>query len=162
MDGDDDFLRIVSSLDPPMQIVTASDGTERSGCLVGFATQCSIDPRRWFVCISKTNHTFRVARAARTLIVHHLRADQLDLARLFGSETDDTVDKFAHCAWHEGPDGTPILEGCDWIAGRIVLRVDVGDHFGHLLEVTGAGHEHPDAPQLGFQAVRDLRPGHPP
>jgi flavin reductase (DIM6/NTAB) family NADH-FMN oxidoreductase RutF len=158
---DDDFDRIVNSLDPPMQIVTAWDGTERSGCLAGFATQCSMEPRRWLVCISKVNHTFRVVQGARTLIVHHLRADQFELARLFGSETEDQIDKFARCQWRDGPDGTPILAGCDWIAGRVIANLDAGDHVAFLLDVTAAGHEHPDAPQLGFQAVRNLRPGHP-
>lgn len=159
--AEDAYAQIVGELDGPMVIVTAYDGTERSGCLVGFSTECSIAPRRWLVCISKVNHTFRVARGSRTLVVHLLRVDQLELARLFGSRTDDTVDKFSACAWREGPDGTPILAGCDWIAGRIIVRVDLGDHEGQVLEIGDAGHEHAEGPQLGFQAVRDLRPGHP-
>ena len=34
------------------------------------------------------------------------------LAELFGGETGDEVDKFARCAWHEGPEGVPMLDGC--------------------------------------------------
>ena len=157
----DVYREIVDTLDAPMVVVTACDGNERSGCLVGFATECSIAPPRWLVCISKVNHTLRVARAADTLIVHLLRTDQGDLARLFGSLTDDTVDKFAHCTCRDGPGGAPIIAGCDWIAGRVRERIDLGDHEGQLLDVFDAGHEHAEAPQLGFQAVRGLRPGHP-
>ena len=157
----DPFAQIVDSLDAPMLVVTACDGSERSGCLVGFATQCSIAPRRWLICISKSNHTFRVARATQTVVVHFLRVDQVELARLFGSQTEDVVDKFARCAWRDGPGGAPILAGCDWIAGRVLERIDLGDHEGQLLGVFDAGHEHADAPQLGFQAVRGLPPGHP-
>jgi flavin reductase (DIM6/NTAB) family NADH-FMN oxidoreductase RutF len=154
------FDAVTGSLDAPMVIVTASDGRERSGCLVGFSTQCSIDPCRWLVCISKANHTLRVAAGARTLAVHPLRADQLDLARLFGAVTEDAVDKFVRCGWHDGPDGAPILSGCDWLAGTILERIDLGDHVGHLVAITGVGHDHPDAPQLGYQAVRGISPGH--
>jgi flavin reductase (DIM6/NTAB) family NADH-FMN oxidoreductase RutF len=155
------FDRLAGSLDAPTIVVTTTDGVERSGCLVGFHTQCSIEPPRWLVGISQENHTLRVARSARYLAVHLLRADQRALAELFGGATEDTVDKFARCAWRPGPGDVPILAGCDWLVGRIMLRVDLGDHEGHLLDVVDVGSEHAAAPQLGFQAVKDIRPGHP-
>jgi flavin reductase (DIM6/NTAB) family NADH-FMN oxidoreductase RutF len=160
----DAFARIVAEQDAPMAIVTAYDGRERSGCLVGFHTQCSIAPPRWLACISTLNHTYRVALAARRLAVHLLRADQHGLARIFGGETGDAIGaaaKFERCAWHPGPDGTPLLDGCDWIAGAILERVDLGDHVGHLLAIDAAGNDHPAARPLGFLRARDIRPGHP-
>jgi len=159
---DDVFDRILNTLDGPMAIVTAYDGTERSGCLVGFHTQCSLKPRRWLVCISKLNHTLRVARRSRALAVHLLRADQIELARLFGTTTEDEIDKFARCGWREGPGGVPILAGCDWIVGSVLERIDLGDHVGHLIAATEAGHEHADGPQLGYQLCRTIAAGHPP
>jgi flavin reductase (DIM6/NTAB) family NADH-FMN oxidoreductase RutF len=41
------FNAIVGSLEYPMFIVTARAGDERLGCLVGFATQTSIDLPRF-------------------------------------------------------------------------------------------------------------------
>jgi flavin reductase (DIM6/NTAB) family NADH-FMN oxidoreductase RutF len=158
----DAFARIVATLDAPMTIVTATDGSQLAGCLIGFETQCSMEPRRWLVCVSKVNATYAIARAASVLVVHLLRADQHALARLFGAETGFHADKFAHCAWRSGPGGTPILAGCDWIAGRVIERVDAGDHVAHLLDVIDAGQEHPaGSPDLGFQAARDIPPGNP-
>ena len=160
----DAFERICSTLDSAMAIVTAYDGRERSGCLIGFHTQCSIAPRRWLACISKANHTYGVASGARRLAVHVLRDDQHGLAQIFGGETEDAIapaTKFEQCAWHPAPDGTPILDGCDWFAGPILERVDLGDHVGHLIEITDAGNGHAGAPPLGFQATRDIHPGHP-
>ena len=55
------FQEMVAGLDIPMFVVTAASGGERSGCLVGFSTQTSIDPPRFLVCISRANHTFGVA-----------------------------------------------------------------------------------------------------
>src|SRR3954451_19397105 len=103
---------LIDELDYPMFIVTAAAGSDRAGCLVGFATQCSIDPPRFLVCLSDKNRTFRVARHARTLVVHLVPREATGLAELFGSETGDEVDKFARCAWSEGPDGTPVLDDC--------------------------------------------------
>jgi flavin reductase (DIM6/NTAB) family NADH-FMN oxidoreductase RutF len=158
------FAVLCESLDGPMAIVTAFDGRERSGCLVGFHTQCSIAPQRWLVCISKANHTFGVALGAERLSVHFLRNDQQALAELFGSVTDDVAPeiKFARSDWQADSFGTPILAGCDYITGRILERTDTGDHVAHVIEVEAAVRGHVAAPQLGFAAVRGMNPGHAP
>jgi flavin reductase (DIM6/NTAB) family NADH-FMN oxidoreductase RutF len=166
-DGDDgedgvehQFQRLVAGLDYPMFVLTAatSDG-ERSGCLIGFASQCSIHPPRFAVWVSEKNHTFTVARRAGALAVHALGGGQHDLAKLFGSETGDEIDKFARCAWHDGPAGAPVLEGvAGWFVGRVVERLRTGDHLGFVLEPIAA--EAYGTPSLGFQDVKDLEPGH--
>jgi flavin reductase (DIM6/NTAB) family NADH-FMN oxidoreductase RutF len=154
------FTEIAGSLDYPMFVVTAAANGHQSGCLVGFVTQCSIDPPRLVVCISKANRTYEISAHASTLVVHVLRSDQLDLARRFGENTGDDVDKFARERWRPGPDGVPVLEGCDWIAGHVLERVDLGDHVGHVVDVRASGREHAPAPQLGYQATSALSAGH--
>jgi flavin reductase (DIM6/NTAB) family NADH-FMN oxidoreductase RutF len=157
------FDCITARLDYPMTIVTVTDGHERSGCLVGFTTQCSLQPPRYLVGISKANHTHGVALKATTLVVHFPPVEHLDLARLFGEETGDEVDKFAQAAWHPGPDGqTPVLDDCPtWFAGRVLGTTDCGDHTGFLLEPTDASCPDEDWDMLGFQRAKDLEPGHP-
>jgi len=155
------FQSIVADLDYPMGIVTTTDGDQSAGCLVGFAAQCSIDPPLVMVWLSKHNHTTRVARGAQGLLVHFLSRSDGDLAALFGEQTGDEVDKFARCRWQPGPDGLPLLSDCSrWFAGRIVERLDTGDHVGHLVEPFAAATGDWSG-QLGFQSVKDLDPGHP-
>jgi flavin reductase (DIM6/NTAB) family NADH-FMN oxidoreductase RutF len=159
----DAFTRLSETTDTPMFVVTAASGGVRAGCLVGFATQCSIEPRRYLVCVSKTNRSFDVAQRARRLVVHVLRDGDLPLARLFGEETGRDIDKFARCRWHLTADGTPVLDDCDWFAGTIVERVDLGDHVGFVLDVPGEGTTtRTDRAQLGYQHVKDLQAGNPP
>jgi flavin reductase (DIM6/NTAB) family NADH-FMN oxidoreductase RutF len=154
------FQKLALELDPPMFIVTATDGRERSGCLIGFATQCSVDPSRFLACLSENNRTYRVAQGAELLAVHLVPSDAEDLAELFGSQTGDEVDKFARCDWHEGPGGVPVLDRCEnWFAGRILDRYDVGDHRAHLLEPIAADTDGGER-GLTFRRVRDLQPGH--
>jgi flavin reductase (DIM6/NTAB) family NADH-FMN oxidoreductase RutF len=162
-DGEAALHRLAAGLDSPMVIVTAvaPDG-RRAGCLVGFTTQCSIHPPRVLACISKANHTFPVATAAPRLAVHWLGDDDGGLAELFGSETGDEIDKFEDCAWQPGPGGVPILDGVKgWVAGPVVGRFDVGDHVAHVIDAEAGAAEEPHSDQLGFQAVKDLEPGHP-
>jgi flavin reductase (DIM6/NTAB) family NADH-FMN oxidoreductase RutF len=154
------FQKLALALDPPMFIVTTTDGRERSGCLIGFATQCSVDPPRFIACLSNKNHTFRVSEGAELLAVHLVPQGAKDLAELFGSETGDEIDKFEHCEWHEGPGGRPVLERCEnWFAGRILERIDVGDHRAHLLEPVAAETDGGER-GLTFRKVRDVDPGH--
>ena len=152
---------MVARLDYPMWVVTAAAGGERSGCLAGFVTQCSVEPAWFFVCISKKNHTLGVAARASSLGLHLLGEDQHDVAGVFGELTGDSADKFALVDWHEGATGAPLLSRCAaWVEGTVRERVDVGDHVGHLLEpAAGGGAGSPG--QLLFSGVRDLKPGHP-
>jgi flavin reductase (DIM6/NTAB) family NADH-FMN oxidoreductase RutF len=140
--------------------VVGADG-ERDGCLIGFATQCSIKPQRFITCISKENRTFDAVRSADAIVVHFLGAQQRELAELFGGETGDEVDKFELCAWSEGPFGIPVLDDVPgWFAGRILERFDAGDHVALLLDPVEA-EDRGGALDLGFQAVKPIDPGHP-
>ena len=155
------FEKLVSMLDYPMYVVTTRVGDQRAGCLVGFTSQVSIGPPRFLVGLSERNHTFRVAQRATHLAVHLLPRRHSELARLFGSETGDRTDKFARCAWREGPHGLPILDdAAGWFVGEVLSRDDLGDHIGFLLKPVD-GHAPQKFDQLvTFADVRDLEPGH--
>lgn len=119
----------------PMVIVTVASGGERDGCLVGYHSPVSISPRRYMVCLSGENRTYDLAIRADTLVVHHVETHQAGLARLFGEETGYEIDKFDRCEWERGPDGVPRLTDVEtWWAGRIIDRIDLGDHTGFVLE----------------------------
>ena len=154
------FEEIVADLDYPMFIATVAAGGEPSGCLVGFASQCSIDPARFLVCLSKKNHTFEVAQRSNYMAVHLVPGSQWELATLFGGATGDEVDKFNRCTWSPGPGGVPILEACpSWFGGPIVARIDAGDHVVHMVE-PDAGHKGENLPVLMFQRAQRIDPGH--
>jgi flavin reductase (DIM6/NTAB) family NADH-FMN oxidoreductase RutF len=162
--GEKALHRLAAALDSPMVIVTAAapDG-RRAGCLVGFSTQCSIHPPRVLACISKANHTFPVATEAPVLAIHWLADDDRELAELFGGETGDDVDKFQRWPWRPGPGAVPVLDGVKgWVAGPVVGRFDVGDHVAFVVDPELGAAEAPPAGQLGYQAVKDVDPGHEP
>ena len=153
------FNTLVGDLDYPMFIVTARAGAENVGCLVGFTTQTSIDPPRFLVCLSHTNHTFRAARECEHLGVHCVPAAAEELAELFGGETGDRTDKFARCAWHEGPEGVPLLDDCqNRFVGRVLWRQEAGDHDAFLLEPIAAEAGHQE--EFTFHRAKRIEPGH--
>lgn len=164
MSGSDAFEDIVGALNYPMFVVTtrADDGTgDLAGCLVGFASQTSINPPRFLVGLSKKNHTYRIAQQATHLVVHVLPRAHVATAELFGGTTGDDTDKFAQCTWDAGPMGLPILRDASaWFVGRILDRFDVGDHVGHLLEPTDGNASDMSTDWITFADVRDIEPGH--
>jgi flavin reductase (DIM6/NTAB) family NADH-FMN oxidoreductase RutF len=147
-----------------MTIVTTRAGDEVDGCLVGFSTQCSIEPLRQLVCLSVKNRTFELAQVASHLVMHALHDAPHDfaLARLFGEHTARDTDKFAQCRWTEGPGGVPVLDGLDWFAGPVVRRFDVGDHVAHIVDVTVGSAPRAHEPWLLLRDVLALDPGNPP
>jgi flavin reductase (DIM6/NTAB) family NADH-FMN oxidoreductase RutF len=161
------FPRLMAQLDYSMLVVTAaadsaSEEIERAGCLVGFATQVSIDPARFLVCISVKNHTFAVALRAPVFVVHFVPAEVEELAELFGGETGDEIDKFARCDWRPGPEGAPVICGLEnWFAGRVIDRLPFGDHHGFLLEPIEC-HGGPGTASFTFRRAKAIEPGHEP
>jgi flavin reductase (DIM6/NTAB) family NADH-FMN oxidoreductase RutF len=159
---DEAFEGLVGELDYPMMIVTAAAAGERGGCLVGFTTQASISPPRFAVLLSHKNRTYRIADRADHLGVHFLSKDGDDLAELFGSETGDEIDKLARTEWSEGPEGVPLLDRCrNRFVGRVLDRLDAGDHDLFLLEPVFSEHEHRVRP-FPFHRAKRIDPGHEP
>jgi flavin reductase (DIM6/NTAB) family NADH-FMN oxidoreductase RutF len=155
------FDQVVASANETMVVVTAAVGEDRAGCLVGFHSQTSIEPRRYTVWLSKANHTYRVALLASHLAVHFLRTADRDLAEVFGALSGDDIDKFARCDWDPGPDGVPLLRRCPnrLIVARGTMFDDGGDH----VAVSGppiAAHVENGFTPLRFADVRDVVPGH--
>jgi flavin reductase (DIM6/NTAB) family NADH-FMN oxidoreductase RutF len=155
------FERVATRLDFPMFIATTAVAGERAGCLVGFATQCSIDPARFLVCISDKNRTHRVLDGRTdAVVVHVVPSEAGHLVELFGGETGDDRDKFERCEWSAGPEGLPVLDECrSWFAGRIVDRIDLGDHVGRVLEPFDGRAEY-DGPAFPFSRAKRVEPGH--
>lgn len=159
--GSSTFPELVAELDYPLFIATTTVGEERSGCIVGFATQCSIHPPRFLLCLSDANRTFALAERANLLAVHLVPPDASGLVELFGGETDDEVDKFARCEWTPGPEGVPLLVECpNRFVGQVLARIPLGDHTGYVLEPTEISRGAKTG-AYGYQRAKSVEAGHP-
>jgi flavin reductase (DIM6/NTAB) family NADH-FMN oxidoreductase RutF len=159
--GADPFDQLMASADPAMVVVTTAAGDERSGCLVGFHAQSSIDPHGYAVWLSKANHTYGVALRATHLAVHFLTDADLALAKTFGTLTGDRVDKFDRVSWRRGPQGVPILSGCDHglVGRKVTVLDDGGDHVTITVDPVEVWSREPFTP-LRQSAVQDLTAAH--
>jgi flavin reductase (DIM6/NTAB) family NADH-FMN oxidoreductase RutF len=132
---DETFDDLMAMLDSPAFVVTTQSAGQPAGCLVGFATQISVEPPRFLVGLAKGSHTLGVANLSQHLAVHVLSRRHHALAELFGTQTGHQINKFDRCSWRAGPQGMPMLDDAiAWFVGRTVDRFDVGDHVAYLLE----------------------------
>lgn len=157
-----DLAPFFDRVDYPYYVVTVrAPDEEMSGCLAGFVTQCSIDPPNFLACVSRLNHTWGVAARSTAMGLHLLGADQVGLARLFGEETGDLVDKFASVDWRLGSTGAPLLvDVAVSMEGQILGHFPVGDHEAFLTRgVRSIAGAHPGL--LTFRGAPALTPGHP-
>jgi flavin reductase (DIM6/NTAB) family NADH-FMN oxidoreductase RutF len=161
--SDETLFRLTRMMNNAMLVVTTQADGHQSGCLVGFSTQVGINPPRFLVGMSQTNHTFRVAARSDHLAVHLLSRGDMNLAELFGGETDDEIDKFDQCAWHSGPEGMPILDDAvAWMVGKTLDRIDFGDHRGYVLQPVDGWYAENEKDVIHFSDVIDVEPGHDP
>jgi len=54
-----------------------------------------------------------------------------------------------------------ILEDCDWFAGTVLTRTDLGDHTGFLLAPTRGHVDATRGGQLGYSGADDIDAGQP-
>lgn len=158
---DDVVGSFVARSDHVMVAVSAMADDEVDACIVGFHCQCSIEPLRYAVWLSKANRTERLARRADRLVVHWLDADQRDLARRVGTVTaDDDPSKMRRVPF-ERHDGAAVLtEARRAVVFRIVHVHDDGDHRCYVVEPEEAVERPGGGEPLRFGAVRDLEAGH--
>jgi flavin reductase (DIM6/NTAB) family NADH-FMN oxidoreductase RutF len=148
--------------DPAMVVVTARSGERRGGCLVGFHSQCSIEPVRYAVWMSKANLTTEIVLDCTHIGVHFLTDADDELADLFGSETGDQVDKFSFISSTDGPHGVPTIDDLPnrFVARRTAVLEDESDHLCVIVEPLDIrALDSPGSP-LRTSAVADLQPGH--
>lgn len=157
-----DLSAFFARIDYPYYVVTVRSRDARmSGCLAGFVTQSSMHPPNFVVCISRVNHTFGVAQDSSAMGLHLLGSNQADLARLFGEETGDEVDKFASCDWRLGSTGAPMLvDSAVSMEANILGHDSAGDHEAFLVRgVRAVAGGHPGL--LTYRNAPPLDPGHP-
>jgi flavin reductase (DIM6/NTAB) family NADH-FMN oxidoreductase RutF len=155
------FDDLVGVMGGALVVVTTAIDDQVGGCLIGFHSQCSIEPSRYALWLSRANHTYRVAVFAEHLAVHVLGADDQAIAEHWGTLSDDTADKFAGVAWTRGPGGVPLLDACPrrFVARKRTVLDDGSDHVCFVVEPIEVQGSAGGAP-LRLSSIDALEPGH--
>lgn len=95
---------------------------------------------RLIVGIWKANYTHEFVTNSKSLAVHLLRNDQIDLVRSFGFYTGRDREKLENVKFSFGISGSPILEDAHSFADcRVINAMDAGDMTTFLVDVIDGG-----------------------
>ncbi|AZV78423.1 flavin reductase [Parasedimentitalea marina] len=108
-------------------VVTAHDN---DGAPLGFTansfTSVSLDPPMVLVCLASTSRNYDALVTADGFAVNILTENQIEISNTFARPVED---RFATVKWHNGPQGSPILDGVSsWFDCSMHKTVDAGDH----------------------------------
>ncbi|MCZ9880263.1 flavin reductase [Arthrobacter sp. B2a2-09] len=89
-------------------VVTTKEGETPKGLAANSYCSVSIEPPLVLICVQKTSSTYPALFSSSHLGINILGTAQHETVRVFASKA---VDKFADLDWHEGPKGSPLLDG---------------------------------------------------
>jgi flavin reductase (DIM6/NTAB) family NADH-FMN oxidoreductase RutF len=142
------FRDVLGSCPTSVAVITAQQGDERFGLVVGTFTSISLDPPLVGFFPGKGSATWaRIAETGR-FCANILSAEQVHICKHFSSKSED---KFAQVAHGSSPNGLPLIDGISaWVDCRIESVQEVGDHFLVVGAVEAIGHEGASSSPLVF------------
>jgi flavin reductase (DIM6/NTAB) family NADH-FMN oxidoreductase RutF len=93
-----------------VNIVCAAHDDKLGGLAVAWATQIGTD--HLLICVGSQSYTRELILASGAFGLSVLRADQLEISRLFGRCSSRDTNKFADVAYSLGETGSPLLDDC--------------------------------------------------
>lgn len=125
-------------LQAPVAVIGSAHGPAIGGLTAAWVSRISHDPAMLMVSIGHTRNTYELIRNSDYFSVSILCADQTDIARHFGMNSQRDIDKWAAMEHLLLNDSIPALTDC---ASRMLCEVKrkvvAGDHdcfFGEVIE----------------------------
>ncbi|RNE94585.1 flavin reductase family protein [Marichromatium sp. AB32] len=137
--------------DPPLWLVTASDGARRGGFIASSVTRASIvhEAPRLLLTVARHHHTWGLIERSGRAVLHLLHADDLEAVWRFALASGHHHDKFAGLEVARTPSGTPRYGAAlAWLDTEVEQRMEIGDRSVYLLAAHDAGHAGTAAPAL--------------
>lgn len=116
-------------------VVTTIDEHGRPrGLAVSAYASVSLDPPLVIVCVQKTSSSYPALFRSTNLGINILSSEQRDTLNVFASKSPD---KFATVTWHEGPKGSPLIDG-----SSASIEVEIKERFQALTHTIFIGRVH--------------------
>lgn len=131
-------------------VVTARMGRQRRGMTANSFTSVSLHPPLLLVCVDNGSSMHPLLEAADSFAVNILANDQREVSDVFARRGEGEA-VMNGVPFHDGPLGSPILEGVlAWAECRIEERYTGGDHTIVVGRVQAIAAERPSAGPLLF------------
>lgn len=128
--------QILDLITSPVSIVTSKAGEKINGMTVAWIAQVSLSPTLLMVAISPDRYTSELIHKSGVFAVSLLAAEQIEVARHFGSSSGRMADKFKGISYVTKVTGSPVLKDIyGYIDCKLVSDSKAGDHIIYVGEV---------------------------
>ena len=150
-------LELFRRLTNGVYVVGVADGAQRNAFTAAWITQVSFEPLLIALSVNPDHASYPLLATSRAFTVSILGADQLELARHFGTLSGHDVDKLAGQPWEPTHAGIPRLSSAvAYLECEVEAEHAAGDHRIVLARVTGGELLRPDALVLGYRDTGNL------
>ena len=99
-------------------VVCAEHEGNTGGLTTAWAAEMSTG--RVVICVGRQSYSRELILSSGAFGVSVLRSDQVEVARLFGTKSSRTIDKFREVGYHTAETGSPLLDDCAlWLDCRV-------------------------------------------
>jgi flavin reductase (DIM6/NTAB) family NADH-FMN oxidoreductase RutF len=138
-------------------VAGVAQGCERDAFTAAAIAQASYEPLMLSMAINPQHASYPLLLGGETFAVSVLGKHQIELARHFGTQTGDHVDKLQGVAWRPGCRGAPILEiALAYFDCIVTADMPAGDHRIVLGRVVAGALRDPEAVPLLYAQTKDL------
>ncbi|MDJ1370878.1 flavin reductase [Gulosibacter molinativorax] len=102
-------------------VTTTDEEGKPRGLAVSAFSSVSLDPPLVLVCVQKTSSTYPSLFRSSHIGINALSSEQRETIGTFASKS---ADKFAEIDWHEGPNGSPLIDG-----SSASIEVEIKERF---------------------------------
>ncbi len=116
-------------------ILTAKNGSQRTGMLASWVQQTSFDPLAVSVAVKKGRPIETLIDESKHFVLNQVGTDATAMFRHFGRGFEPGQDAFAGLNVRETSAGVSLADGIGALSCRVTAKHDVGDHWLYVGEV---------------------------
>jgi flavin reductase (DIM6/NTAB) family NADH-FMN oxidoreductase RutF len=133
-----DIFALFRKLTMGVYVVAAADGFTRDAFTAASVTHVSYQPLLLSLAINPHHASYDLLFSGRSWTISVLRADQIEVARLFGTQSRPRTNKMVAVQWANAPSGAPYLqEALAYFDCRMAAEFPAGDHRIVIARVIG-------------------------
>jgi flavin reductase (DIM6/NTAB) family NADH-FMN oxidoreductase RutF/rubredoxin len=155
------FYRITYGL----YIVSSKNGSKLNGYISNTVFQVSAEPAQFAIACSKNNFTAGMIDQSKVFAISVLKKEvKTEIIGIFGYQTGQDIDKFAHAKYKVGKTGAPIVteDTIAWFECEVVQTINAGSHIIFIGKVVDGDLLGSSGEPLTYAYYREVKKGKAP